>query len=929
MNNTFQYYRHLAENLTSIDDLKKLLVDIYYYVTYDPELVADIVTKINSRIKAIKNKDRTDRLLKNTDVTSGWILTDPYSNKERYKKIDQHFILSYDNLDIIVDNLFDTISTQVSRLGNGVILIDLRESVIIDNKFNYIPDINLGAMILENGVISYLRDNIYRALSNELNKSIPYTEDTRRFYINSINMYFYHETSGSKSSDNNCLFHALNIYDTDKINKIRNWWNVPTGPITLYKAHEIVDYLKLSNIIPLSCNIVTDRKQASYNDIILEHDHYDVVTHGWKPINIPSIDKFSYIITHYDIETYRKHHTDNISEFSFSVAGISITNEINHVLLDFSYTVNILDILNISVNVALTQGVDHVYLNAYNGRSFDHYILLEASINVIDIKKYTNKKNQLLRVDFLYNNITFVMWDLNKIIDGTLDQNMLQLLNMHKYQFTRYDEIDIWDNMSQELREELVRYLYHDVVGLRELYIKLNTTYKALGFDDIVRYISASQMTFNNYLLRHYTKDNTIMIPPANVDNNIRSACYGGRCHPVRQEFNSNGSDDDVLVARDIVSLYPAALCEEYPVGVPKLWCYKDKDIISKIESGQYMAICFVAFDGDICTLIEPILPKRTSDNGHLEWDFLNGEGWYTSISINIARSYGYRFVMQNGYYWENKSTMFKDYIKNLFSIRQQYAKNHPLNLLAKILLNGFYGKLIQRPVSTEVKICNNADETYNEIHRAIVISGLVKRYVIGNKVFLEIDYPKRNHHVIKPSHYGAFCLDYSKKIVMKYMLEYNALRNKTNLFYYINTDCIYIHKSQIPDNTNNNTIILGGMKDEYNAGIIKAIFISPKIYYLLLSDGNEIMHMKGVDVKKSNINIWHYIELAAGRDIEVVIPFQITKNMFPRTKINGQHIKALTLYYQENVKIIISPNTWNSRILDNGYYVPNRHNIF
>jgi hypothetical protein len=59
---------------------------------------------------------------------------------------------------------------------------------------------------------------------------------------------------------------------------------------------------------------------------------------------------------------------------------------------------------------------------------------------------------------------------------------------------------------------------------------------------------------------------------------------------------------------------------------------------------------------------------------------------------MDNALKYGYSFEILKGYKFE-RNIIFKSYIETLYSLRQIYPKDHPLNLIAKMLLNSLYGR--------------------------------------------------------------------------------------------------------------------------------------------------------------------------------------------------------------------------------------------
>src|SRR5882757_4256512 len=56
------------------------------------------------------------------------------------------------------------------------------------------------------------------------------------------------------------------------------------------------------------------------------------------------------------------------------------------------------------------------------------------------------------------------------------------------------------------------------------------------------------------------------------------------------------------------------------------------------------------------------------------------------------AMKFGYKFKIIRGYLFQ-KTNIFKEYIDNLYQIKQSHNKDEPMYLISKLLLNSLYGK--------------------------------------------------------------------------------------------------------------------------------------------------------------------------------------------------------------------------------------------
>lgn len=65
---------------------------------------------------------------------------------------------------------------------------------------------------------------------------------------------------------------------------------------------------------------------------------------------------------------------------------------------------------------------------------------------------------------------------------------------------------------------------------------------------------------------------------------------------------------------------------------------------------------------------------------------------WIFSEELYNAEKYGYKFEILEGYKFE-RGIIFNKYVTFLYKLRQKYSRTHPLNLIAKILLNSLKNK--------------------------------------------------------------------------------------------------------------------------------------------------------------------------------------------------------------------------------------------
>jgi hypothetical protein len=75
------------------------------------------------------------------------------------------------------------------------------------------------------------------------------------------------------------------------------------------------------------------------------------------------------------------------------------------------------------------------------------------------------------------------------------------------------------------------------------------------------------------------------------------------------------------------------------------------------------------------------------------------------SDEMHNAIKFGYEFEILRGYYFEGKDVIFKGYVSELYNLRKDYDKSHPMNFITKILMNSLYGRFGMDDNFTHTKI--------------------------------------------------------------------------------------------------------------------------------------------------------------------------------------------------------------------------------
>jgi hypothetical protein len=633
-------------------------------------------------------------------------------------------------------------------------------------------------------------------------------------------------------------------------------------------------------------------------------------------------------ILHYDIETHYMNlthqHTPYIVGFCYYLNGeliydIIFGDDCMKEFYDFlgSETLN-----------------DIKYVNAYNGSGFDHYYLFREKMKSDEkVGRFILNNGNILSAKIKGKTLI----DLCRHLTGSLDSNLKQNCCSIAKGKIDHNLSKRWEDTDEERKQIVKDYLKCDVLGLCELYEKTNQPmfdkYKINLCEKLTTSSNAFDIWRDNYL-----KDKVFLLD-AEKDMNVRQAIYGARCYKNKNRFKSTQYDasirgelnyeqiDDYIFDADVVSLYPTAMSQyPYPIGKEKI-----TNLYQKNKLGIYK-ITYIAPKN----LLNPILPRK--EGKKLIWDLNDGSGWYSSVDIENAKSKGYNIKIITGYYWEQSGYIFKDYIDEFYKMKQNSKKGTPAYNLAKLYLNGLYGKMLQRPNHSKDCIIKSAEEFWKLLNKNII----QEMSSVGNTWLVKyISKPEfiTSSGAEKPTQLGVFILAYSRGIMNNY---YNECGNTMNrLPYYYDTDSLNIHSScldKIKIDKN-----LGGIDDDVGGKVIKAIYIAPKMYaFQYITPDNKLKyHFRGKGVSNDALAWEHFETMDKGGKQDFKREFQMKKiNMkksgkeqdydhFSHKHIFGstdENIKNNRVNYfeKDDTKKTINQNIWKGRMfIDENNSVP------
>ena len=408
-----------------------------------------------------------------------------------------------------------------------------------------------------------------------------------------------------------------------------------------------------------------------------------------------------------------------------------------------------------------------------------------------------------------------------------------------------YDSIKLeFKNKMWSFKVEATKYCELDCKCLHEVL----TTFNELIFNNFSINIH-KPLTLPALAMRifktHYMPENTIFRISAEVEQNIRLSYTGGAVdvyiphNRISGFFTNLAAKFKQLFYYDVNSLYPTVMSKlPMPVGKPIAF----EGDIRMVESDAYgIFYCKITSPEYIK---HPILQRKIKGLGTVA-GLGTWHGWIPSIEMDNAARYGYTFEIIKGYQFD-KANIFKDYVSKMFELRSQYSKSHPMNLIAKLLLNSLYGKFGMKTERTAVEIFNLNTEAGR-----LALKSLLDTAPNSVKDFIEFDSNK--YLFVKDTIAGVLNEDsyhgsdvniaIASTITAGARIFMSAFKNNPlyNL-YYSDTDSIVIDKLLNPRLVG---AALGLLKLEYV--ITRAVFLAPKVYGFITQEGDEVIKVKGV----------------------------------------------------------------------------------
>jgi hypothetical protein len=412
---------------------------------------------------------------------------------------------------------------------------------------------------------------------------------------------------------------------------------------------------------------------------------------------------------------------------------------------------------------------------------------------------------------------------------------------------TEYENLlEKYTGITWNFKDEAIKYCKLDCLCLHEILVKFNVLIFNNFKVNIHKTLTLPALAMKIYKTLYMPKD-TIYQTLGNVDKDIRQSYTGGAVDvyiPHNRSESIFSRMFQLLYYYDVNSLYPFIMAKTaMPVGKPIAF----EGNIRNIEPDAYGFFYCKISSPDY--LEHPILQRRikTSNGVRTIAGLGTWFGWIYSAEMDNALKHKYTFEIIRGYQFK-KGFIFKEYVTKMYDLRMKYDIGHPLNLIAKLLMNSLYGKFGMKLENTVIEMFDISDKVENDLLRE-----MLDTYGMSIQDFIKIDtkiLTVRNS-LKNPINYDDDDSYHSSDVNVAIASAVTAggrmwmslLKNNPDInLYYSDTDSGVVD-SPLPAKFVGP--LLGQFKLEYV--IDKAVFLAPKVYAFITDEGKEIIKIKGV----------------------------------------------------------------------------------
>jgi hypothetical protein len=420
-------------------------------------------------------------------------------------------------------------------------------------------------------------------------------------------------------------------------------------------------------------------------------------------------------------------------------------------------------------------------------------------------------------------------------------------VSLEKYNQAKDEHKSIWN-----FKTESIKYCIQDSKILLEVLNSFNKFIFNKFQININNYPTIPSLAFAIFKI-HYLKEGEVAKISGKIKKDIQLGYTGGST----DMFISKNIEGEKIYVYDVNSLYPFVMEKyEFPIGESNLLDFSEggSDLNENLDLFGHFYCEVSAPDNLNYPILQLHYNKRTiSPIGTFK-------GWFFSEELKNALKFGYKINLLYGYTFQ-KGRIFQGWVKDQYSLRTSYPKSHPMNFIAKLLLNSLYGRFGMTDIFPDILLLDQEEFMNIDYNNSDVIDQIQfgNKYLVkfGRKQTLkqELSGNKEVEGLSNVNIAIACAITAYARIHMSQFKDPNFLKKHNLKLFYSDTDSAYFN-GPLPINFISETI-LGAMKLEgvYN----EAVFLAPKVYGLRNKDSDEeIVKIKGLSkesIKHNGIN--------------------------------------------------------------------------
>lgn len=261
-----------------------------------------------------------------------------------------------------------------------------------------------------------------------------------------------------------------------------------------------------------------------------------------------------------------------------------------------------------------------------------------------------------------------------------------------KYEFEQLQQ----ENWS--LKNETIKYCQQDCITLHQILVEFNNLVYDRWSLNISKFPTISSLALGIYK-SNYMKENTVPKITGQMAIDIRKAFTGGRTDtfvPYTEKQHHY----------DVNSLYPHVMATQ-PMPVGPVHYFEGNMLNHKPEAFGFF-YCKVTTPENMNI---PLLQTKVDTGEGLRTIAPLGTwyDWIFSEEIKKLSEHGYQFEVLKGYTF-GKEIIFKEYVDDLYKIKQESQSGSPMYRISKLLLNSLFGKMGVNLDSNEISVVSSKD---------------------------------------------------------------------------------------------------------------------------------------------------------------------------------------------------------------------------